>query len=65
MNTGIIWKIFLLHIIDPKRYPIFDQHVYRAYDFLTKNKTIGILSSNKRKEDIYFSEYISFFNKLA
>jgi len=34
-----IWQIFLLHIIDPTNYPIFDQHVYRAHYYL-EHRTI-------------------------
>jgi hypothetical protein len=28
-----IWKLYVLHIILPDRFPIFDQHVYRTYNF--------------------------------
>jgi len=37
-NLSSIWKIFLLHIINPMKYPIFDQHVCRAYYFITYNE---------------------------
>jgi len=61
---GAIWKMFLLHIIQPDNFPIFDQHVYRAYLFIAKNKR-GEIPDNKRKQDIYFSEYVPFFNEMA
>jgi hypothetical protein len=61
---GAIWKTFLLHIIQPDSFPIFDQHVYRAYLFIVKNKR-GEIPDNKRKQDVYFSEYVPFFNGLA
>ena len=61
---GMIWKMFLLHVIQPDSYPIFDQHVYRAYLFIAKNQR-GEIPDNKRKQDVYFKEYAPFFNKLA
>ena len=61
---GIIWKMFLLHVIQPDSYPIFDQHVYRAYLFIAKNQRAEI-PDNKRKQDVYFKEYAPFFNELA
>src|SRR3989338_7389982 len=33
-----IWKIFLRHIIAPNKCPIFDQHVYRAHQYLESGK---------------------------
>lgn len=62
---GAIWKIYLLHVICPNGYPIFDQFVYKAYCFLVKDQKMDIPSNNKQKEDIYFSEYVSFFNELS
>jgi hypothetical protein len=34
MNRDGVWQIFLLHIIKPDYYPIFDQHTYRAYQYI-------------------------------
>ena len=62
---GAIWKIFLLHVIQPDKFPIFDQHVYRAYLFISKHQRAEIPNNNKRKEAAYFSEYVSFFNGLS
>jgi len=28
---GYIWSLFVLHCIHPEEYPLYDQHVYRAY----------------------------------
>jgi len=39
VKSGIVWKVFLLHISRPGDYPIVDQHVLRAWSFLTK-KTV-------------------------
>lgn len=61
---GMIWKMFLLHVIQPDSYPIFDQHVYRAYLFIAKNQRAEI-PDNKHKQDVYFKEYAPFFNELV
>ena len=29
-----VWKIFLLHIIKPNVYPIYDQHIHRAFLYI-------------------------------
>ena len=29
---GFIWSIFVLHCYAPKIYPLYDQHVYRAFE---------------------------------
>lgn len=31
---GYIWALFTLHCIYPTEYPLYDQHVYRAYKYL-------------------------------
>lgn len=62
---GTIWKIYLLHIIRPGKYPIFDQHVYRAFLFISKRRRAEISTNNKQKQNAYFSEYISFFNSIV
>ena len=62
---GVIWKIFLLHIIKQNRFPIFDQNVCRSYYFLVEGKRKEIPYANAKKEKFYFDSYISFFNKLS
>jgi hypothetical protein len=32
--NGIIWQLFLFHIAQPWRWPIADQHVFRAHSLL-------------------------------
>ncbi len=32
--VSVVWKIFLLHIIKPNKYPIYDQHIHRAFLFI-------------------------------
>lgn len=64
-NGSTIWKVFLLHIIDHIKFPIFDQHVYRAYYFLERGNLDGFIElekiSNSQKMKIYKDEYMPFF----
>jgi hypothetical protein len=41
-STGIVYQVFLMHICRPEEYPIFDQHVFRAFIFLTRKKIVDI-----------------------
>jgi len=59
-----IWRIFLLHIIVPQAYPIFDQHVYRACHFLETGSIEEIPQSSPSKVRVYFREYVPFFDAL-
>jgi hypothetical protein len=63
-KMGVIWQIFLLHIIRPKKYPIFDQHVYRAHIFLTEGEIKELTAvNNKQKLRYYFDVYQPCFLK--
>jgi len=61
---GTIWKIFLLHIICPAKYPIFDQHVCRAFYFISQNKKQEIPIRSADVEKLYFEQYAPFFNDI-
>ena len=60
IKSGIVWKVFLLHIARPSDYPIVDQHVLRAWSFLTKEK---VEEPEKTLEN--YKKYKSFFFGLA
>jgi hypothetical protein len=60
---GAIWNIFFLHIWNPK-FPIFDQHVYRAMKFIKTGKVAKIPSLNTRKTEIYLEQYLPFYSEL-
>lgn len=63
-HVSAIWQIFLLHIINHVEFPIFDQHVYRAFLYF-QNKTDHKLPSSKKEIlKIYHEEYCEFFFKL-
>jgi len=55
--TGLIYPIFLMHICKPEEYPIFDQHVFRAFTYRTKNiivdKPKSIEDYQKYKEFVF------------
>ena len=60
LRGGPIWNIFWLHCVNPRLFPIFDQHTYRSMAKISDMKVKEI--SNKRPEIIrsYFEEYIPF-----
>ena len=39
-KSGPVYLAFLIHICKPNDYPIFDQHVFRAFTFLTTKKIV-------------------------
>ena len=58
-----VWKIFLLHLIKPNIYPIYDQHIHRTYLYIHNEDWTNISSSNilnKDKEKFYFERYLPF-----
>ncbi|EGV43523.2 hypothetical protein BZARG_1289 [Bizionia argentinensis JUB59] len=58
-----VWKIFLLHIIKPYKYPIYDQHIHRAFLFIHNEDWSNISNTsinNKAKEQFYFERYLPF-----
>jgi hypothetical protein len=61
-GKGMIWKIFALHIMHPDRYPIFDQNVYRAMNYLRDGTIKEIPRKNGDKLTNYINEYLPFFN---
>jgi hypothetical protein len=60
-----IWKIFLLHCIQPRNYPIFDRHVFRAMQYLQSGIMVEISEAKKQKLDQYCNLYLSFFNNFV
>ena len=65
-DLSAVWKIFLLHIISPNTYPIYDQHINRAYNYIHKlpYSEISASMSNKNKELFYFETYLGFLKEL-
>jgi len=63
-ESSPIWKIFLLHLINPNEFPIFDQHVYRFFNFFRN----GIIEEiPDRPQDVYLiykNDYHPWFNSF-
>ena len=61
---SVIWKVFLLHLIDPKEFPIYDQHVFRSFKFFTN----GVIEDRPKSDQDYYKtykyEYLEWFNRL-
>ena len=58
-----MWDIFFLHIWNQK-FPIFDQHVYRAMKFIQKRKLCELPNKESEKTKIYLEEYLPFFRAM-
>ncbi len=65
-NISAVWRIFLLHIIKPRVYPMYDQHVHRAYLFIHGLDWSDIHNkiSNEKKLQFYFEHYYPFIKQL-
>jgi hypothetical protein len=60
-----IWQIFLLNLTDPRQFPIFDQHVYRAYRFITDRVIVDTIPGTRRRQlKLYHEQYIPFFSAI-
>jgi hypothetical protein len=59
---GAIWRLFWLYIWQPERYPIFDQHVYRAMRWIQTGTPEEIPSVDARKLTAY-DEFLGFFRE--
>lgn len=64
-DVSAVWKIFLPHIIKPKLYPIYDQHIHRAYNFIHGEpwKEIRNTMPDGDKLEFYFKTYLPFVQK--
>ncbi|PJZ23969.1 hypothetical protein CH352_00935 [Leptospira hartskeerlii] len=60
---GVIWRIFFLHCWQPDRYPVYDQHVYRAMYFIKYSKIEEIPKSDYEKINSYLSEYLPWWEE--
>jgi hypothetical protein len=64
MHISAIWQIFLMHIINPERFPIFDQHVYRAMYYCINESIREIPNYDEGKLIYYKDVYIDFYHGL-
>lgn len=62
---GAIWRIFLLHCWRPQRFPIYDQHVHRAMEFIQTRTAREISSSTKAVLRDYTERYVPFWRRFS
>tara|TARA_R110001583_G_scaffold92594_2_gene235171 strand:+ start:495 stop:1073 length:579 start_codon:yes stop_codon:yes gene_type:complete len=66
-NVSAVWKIFLLHSIKPNKYPIYDQHIHRAFLYI-HNEDFSNISNDtikdKAKETFYFERYVPYIESI-
>jgi hypothetical protein len=58
---GFVWSVAILHCFQPEVFPLYDQHVYRAYKAITNHSTIEIKTAPGYWET--YSEYSDFFKR--
>lgn len=61
---GPIWRVFWLHCWAPDRFPILDQHVYRAAASICGWDEWELPSSQSAVIDRYLSHYLPFWASL-
>jgi hypothetical protein len=59
-----IWRIFLLHCWSGQKYPIFDQHVYRAMKYIKDEEVFEGSLPESRRTKAYLDEYIEFYDSF-
>jgi len=64
-DLAAIWRIFVMHIINPFEFPIFDQHVYRAMRFLKNNRVEDLKNDDLVKIELYKNGYLPFYKDLV
>jgi hypothetical protein len=66
-DVSAVWRVFLLHTIKPKVYPIYDQHIHRTYNFIHNLdwQSINNTISDKKKLDFYYSIYLPYVQLLG
>jgi hypothetical protein len=64
-DLSAIWKIFLLHCVQPQTYPIFDQHVYRAMCYMQSGVITELRNNSTRKYKQYFESYVPFYSSVV
>jgi len=71
VSSGIVWQVFLFHMARPRDYPIFDQHVVRAFLALTQGyvyrrpKEARALSLKYEDFRSAYGNYRDFFFKVV
>jgi len=61
---GAIWNIFYIHCLAPTKWPIYDQHTFRAMKYMQTGQISEIGNTNKQKYESYIKEYIPFIQSF-
>ncbi|ROT45358.1 hypothetical protein CHR62_08730 [Pusillimonas sp. NJUB218] len=64
-NPGALQNIFYLHCLEPEKWPIFDQHTFRAMQYIKTGQIVEIGTTNKQKYAAYKDEYIPFLRTFG
>jgi len=65
-NGGAIYRIFWLHCWHPDRYPIYDQHVHRAMNFIRQGRLDELSEyTDQQKIESYLGYYVPFFEQFG
>lgn len=64
LGGGAIWNIFWLHCLNPKRFPIFDQHTYRAMADIRCLPEQEIPRKKSDKVCVYWEKYVPFWRNF-
>ena len=62
---GAIWRVFLLHCWQPQRFPIYDQHVHRAMEFIETRTAREISNSTRVVLRDYTDRYLPFWRRFS
>jgi len=61
---GAIYRIFLLHIWQPRKYPMYDQNVHRAMHFIKHGEPGELPKTHKARVQTYVERYLPFHNSF-
>jgi len=67
ISSGLVWRIFLVHLTHPDKYPMIDKFNYIAYKFLENNNLLTKKEVDKilKKEQLkVYHPFKNFFIKL-
>lgn len=59
ITNGFVWRIFVLHMARPQVFPIFDQHVFRAFTYLTTGEIPEKMTRELKNYDAYRKFFFS------
>ena len=65
IGSGAIWRIFWLHCLHSKEYPIYDQNVHRAMATMQDWEEKEIPTRDRDKLSCYFDCYIPFWKQFS